>query len=148
MHAKISKKTKKFGIVVPLRAERVKTFGLVTNVNCVWFWTNKWSPPNTRMLRLFKDGAHRYKKYFILVIRIKTEEKAKVAVAVWGTEFYFLPHKTFSMILKKRMNRIKGYLAEWILWKNRWSSGSHYTKPPPYQNECSPKNFCSYHPCC
>ena len=34
------------------------------------------------MLRIFKDGAHRYKKYFILVIRIKTEEKAKVVVAV------------------------------------------------------------------
>ena len=38
-------------------------------------------------------------------------------------------------------------MAEWMLWKNVWSSGSHQTKPPPFQNGCSPKNFCSSHPC-
>ena len=42
----------------------------------------------------------------------------------------------------------KGYWTEWMLWKNCWSSGSHHTQPPPYQNGCSPKNFCSNHACC
>ena len=31
---------------------------------------------------------------------------------------------------------------------NCWSSGSHHTQPPHYQNGCSPKNFCSNHACC
>ena len=48
-----------------------------------------------------------------------------------------------AKFLKKRMNWIQ---AEWMLWKNEWSSGSNHTKPPPYQNECSPKNVCSKHP--
>ena len=26
--------------------------------------------------------------------------------------------------------------------------GSHNSKPPTHQNVCSPKNFCSNHPCC
>ena len=50
----------------------------------------------------------------------------------------------------------KGYLTECTLYcmlgKNLCSSGSqlhmHHTKPPPYQNGCSPKNCCSNHPCC
>ena len=47
--------------------------------------------------------------------RIKTEEKAKVVAAVWVAEFIqFLAALTtvFSMILKKRMNRIKA------AWRN------------------------------
>ena len=35
----------------------------------------------------------------------------------------------------------KGYMAKRMLWKNGWSSGSHHTKPPPYQNGCSPKTL-------
>ena len=37
-------------------------------------------------------------------------------------------------------------LAEWILQKTGWSSGSHHTKPPPSQNGCSSKNCSSNHP--
>ena len=33
------------------------------------------------------------------------------------------------------------YLTEWMLGKNGCSSGSYHTKPPPYQNGCSPKTF-------
>ena len=39
--------------------------------------------------------------------------------------------------LKKRLT------VEWMLWKIGGSSGLHHTKPPPCQNGCSPKNFCS-----
>ena len=35
----------------------------------------------------------------------------------------------------------KGHLAEWMRWKNGWSSGSHHTKPQPSQNWSSSKTF-------
>ena len=48
----------------------------------------------------------------------------------------------------KEMDEKKnGHLAEWMLRKNGWSSGSHHTKPPCSQNGCSSKTFSLIHPC-
>ena len=49
------------------------------------------------------------------------EEREKVVAAVWGME---LIHFLDALVIfhqdgiEKRMNRIKGYLVEWMLWKN------------------------------
>ena len=99
-----------------------------------------------------------YNKNFNLVDlnhrrRIKKEEKAKVVAAVWGKELiHFLDALAIfhQDDLKKRMNRIKA------TWRNGCFEKMDdqpvhctvHTKPPPYQNGCSPKNFCSNHPCC
>ena len=82
----------------------------------------------------------------------KTEEKTKVVAAVWGTELiqFFAARDIFHQDdLKKRMNRIA---ATW--WNGCFGKlDDHsvhimYTKPPPYQNGCSPKNCCFNHLCC
>ena len=70
--------------------------------------------------------------------RIKTEEKAKVVAALWGTELIqilaylaiFLP----EWFEEKDEHKNNGNLMEWMLWKNGWSSGS-----PPYQTTTLPK---------
>ena len=62
-----------------------------------------------------------------------------------GEGIYLLPCRTgiFStrMIWRKKMNRITAilYLAQWLIWKNGWSSRLHHTKLTPYQNGFSPK---------
>ena len=51
------------------------------------------------------------------------------------------------MIWRKGWTK-SGRLAEWMLRKNRWSSGSHHIKPPPSPNGYSSNNLSSNHPCC
>ena len=49
-------------------------------------------------------------------------------------------------MIGKGMNRIKAF------WRNggfgKMDDHPLHIKPPPYQNECSPQNFGSNHPCC
>ena len=98
------------------------------------------------------------KKFFLIICvffrhrrRMNTEEKAKVVAAAWGTELIqFLDAQAiFSpgwFEIENEQNN--GDMAKWMLWQNGWSSGSHYTKPPHFQNRCSPKKLRSNHPSC
>ena len=77
--------------------------------------------------------------------RIKTEEKAKVITAVWGTELI----KFLAMLAVFHQDDLKkGWIEKRLLGgmddlKNGWSSGSHHTKSAPYQNtvDVFPKAF-------
>ena len=80
-----------------------------------------------------------------------TEEKAKVVAAVWGTifiQFHALLYRFSARAIWR-----KGWIRRTDAWQNGcskkgWSSGSHHTKPPPFQNGCSFKKISSNHPCC
>ena len=81
---------------------------------------------------------------------LRQKGRKKVVPAFWGTEliqFLAAPAIGHQDDLRKRINRITAN------WQNRcfgkWMIilfTSHQTKPIPYLNGCSPKNFCSNHP--
>ena len=77
--------------------------------------------------------------------RIKTESKAKFIAAVWGTEFIkvLTPLDIFHQDdFEENVGKNKGYLTEWMLWKNGCLSGSHHNKPSPYTKmDVLPKTF-------
>ena len=82
--------------------------------------------------------------------RIKTEEKAKVVAGVWGTKFikFLAALAIFHQDdLKKRVNRITATWRNGCFGKMDDHPVPH-TKPPPYQNGYSPKNFCTNLPSC
>ena len=82
------------------------------------------------------------------------KEKAKVVTAVWGTELiHFLTalnifhQDDFKEKDEQNICTVVGYLAKCMLSKKVMIVRSHHTKKlPPYQNGCSPRNFCSKHP--
>ena len=82
---------------------------------------------------------------------IKTEEKAKVVAAAWETEliqFFATLDSLHQDDLKKRMNRITATWRNGCFEKmdNHEVHIPYQTKPPPYKNGCSPKNFSSSYP--
>ena len=64
--------------------------------------------------------------------------------AFWGrNRFNFMPHLPISTRMIWRTDENKnGNLAEWMLWKNGWSSSSQHTKQPPSKKiNVHPKTF-------
>ena len=57
-----------------------------------------------------------------------------VVTAVWGTEELIHFHAALYIKHKDEMKKRVTRRAAWILRKNGWSSGSHHTTPPLFQN--------------
>ena len=90
--------------------------------------------------------------YYFHRRRIKTEEKAKVIPAAWGTELIqFLAalaiwHHAGWFEEKDEYYSTMAISVDWMLWK--MDDQPDHTIPPPSQSGCSPQNFFSNHPCC